>query len=84
MFNESVTHFLDSLAAGGSTNMVDDMPMGECSLQDSLDDEVFCGTLNECRQWYEDNADFAEPHFLYDENDRCWEVGASFELRECD
>jgi len=87
MFSDNVEHFLDGLMAGGSTNMVDDRddaPMGECILQDSLDNEVFCGTLRECRQWYEDNADFAEPHYLYDENERCWEIGASFAMREVD
>ena len=62
----------------------DDGPMGECLIQDSLDNEVFCGSLAECREWYEENADFAEVHHLFDENERCWLIGPSFRLKEAD
>jgi hypothetical protein len=72
IFNESVTHFLDGLMAGGSTNMVDDDPKGMCCVQDSLDNQLFEGTLRQCLNFHGNQCDWGEKHYLFDENEDCW------------
>lgn len=62
----------------------DDGPMGLCSIQDSEDETVVTGYLDECRDWFNDNADPDESYHLYDENGRAWEIGRSFGLYEAD
>lgn len=64
--NEYSTCVMDDEKADG--------PAGICTVQDSLDNVVFEGTVKECQQYYNDEADWTEAHYIFDEDERCWKM----------